>query len=128
MPRRTFMGRAVGVHLAQDHVEDDVDFLLGMHLSDAKQLRRGGQGDGAVLAEEHRRAEDLRADLESVHDACGDEDGVVGRVAARDARNRDAALSLGEPQQHRFRHGAHGFDAPAPASGEAWNRDETGLA
>ena len=124
---RAVMGGGVAFHLAQNRIEKDVDLLLGMDLADAQVQRNLRQRDLRIATKEDGSAKDLRSRLEPVHDACGDEDRIMCRVAARHPRDRDAALALGEPEEAGFGERAHRLDPPAAASGEAGNGDKTQL-
>jgi hypothetical protein len=81
---------------------------------------RGSAGDGFLPARSDRcrgqrkpRCQTHVCPLRSRASCRGDEDAVVGPIAARDAGNGDPALTFGEPQQQRPRTASA---SPRPAS------------
>ena len=112
------MGGGGAVHLALDHVENDIDLLLGMHFADAQMLGLIGQCHRIVAAEKHSRSKDLRADFKAVHHACGNVDRIVRCITPGDAGHGDAALAFGEPQQARLTQRAHRLDTPTASSSQ----------
>ena len=122
MFRRAAMGGHIAVQFTLHRVQRHVQVLLGMHLADAQMQRGFGQLHRTVLAEKDCGAKDLRANLKPVHDAGRNKDGVVGGIAARHAGQRDAALTLGEPQKARLGQGTHRLDPPPATCGQSGNR------
>ena len=118
---RAVMGGNVAFKFTRQRIKQDVDFLLRMDVADAQMQRSLRQDDAGLPSEKHRRPENLRPGFEGVHDACRDEDRIMCRVAARHPRDRDSALTFGEPQQARFGQRAHRFNPPAPPCGKTRN-------
>ena len=115
------------VHFSKDCIHQDVNFLLGMHFANPQMQRGLGQRNCTVAPEKQRRSKDLRASLEAVHYARRDENGIVGCVAARHARNGYSPLSLCEPKQARLRDRSHRLNSPAAACGKPWNGNQPQL-
>jgi hypothetical protein len=121
------MGGGGAVHLALDHVENDIHLLLGMHFTDAQMLGLIGQRYRIVAAEKHSSAKDLRADFKAMHHACGNVDRVVRRIATGNARHGDAALTFGDPQKARLAQRAHRLHTPTASRSKPRQSDESRL-